>query len=93
MDPVANPYRPGAGRRPPLLAGREALLESFDVIRGRAEEARRILIRHGTKKFGPPDEQAKTHIAALTDLERLQDLIDRVLDVASWDELLTASNS
>lgn len=38
MDPVANPYRPGAGRRPPLLAGREALLDAFDVIRRRAEE-------------------------------------------------------
>ena len=38
MDPVANPYRPGAGRRPPLLAGREQLLEAFDVLRRRAEE-------------------------------------------------------
>lgn len=38
MDPVANPYRPGAGRRPPLLAGREQLLETFDVVRRRAEE-------------------------------------------------------
>lgn len=39
VDPVANPYRPGAGRRPPLLAGREPLLEAFDVVRRRAEEA------------------------------------------------------
>lgn len=38
MDPVENPYRPGAGRRPPLLAGREQLLGSFDVVRRRAEE-------------------------------------------------------
>jgi hypothetical protein len=38
MDPVVNPYRPGAGRRPPLLAGREPLLEAFDVVRRRAEE-------------------------------------------------------
>lgn len=38
MDPVANPYRPGAGRRPPLLAGREPLLEAFDVVRRRAEQ-------------------------------------------------------
>jgi hypothetical protein len=33
MDPVANPFRPGAGRRPPMLAGREALLEAFDVVK------------------------------------------------------------
>lgn len=38
MDPVVNPYRPGAGRRPPLLAGREPLIERFDVVRRRAEE-------------------------------------------------------
>lgn len=38
MDPVANPYRPGAGRRPPLLAGRQSLLDAFEVVRRRAEE-------------------------------------------------------
>lgn len=38
VDPVDNPYRPGAGRRPPLLAGREPLLSEFDVIRRRSEE-------------------------------------------------------
>ncbi len=38
MDPVVNPYRPGAGRRPLLLAGREPLLQAFDVVRRRAEE-------------------------------------------------------
>jgi len=38
VDPVENPYRPGAGRRPPLLAGREQPLDSFDVVRRRAEE-------------------------------------------------------
>lgn len=38
MDPVANPYRPGAGRRPPVLAGREPLLDAFSVVRRRAEE-------------------------------------------------------
>ncbi|MBA3372945.1 MAG: AAA family ATPase [Actinomycetota bacterium] len=38
MDPVVNPYRPGAGRRPPLLAGRQPLLEDFYVVRRRAEE-------------------------------------------------------
>lgn len=37
MDPVINPYRPGAGRRPPVLAGREPLLDAFSVIRRKAE--------------------------------------------------------
>jgi AAA ATPase domain len=38
MDPVRNPFRPGAGRRPPALAGRDALLTAFDVVVRRSEE-------------------------------------------------------
>jgi len=38
MDPVVNPYRPGAGRRPPVLAGREPSMEAFSVIRRKAAD-------------------------------------------------------
>lgn len=33
-----NPFRPGAGRRPPVLAGRSAYLDAFDVVMERAEQ-------------------------------------------------------
>jgi hypothetical protein len=46
------------------------------------------LVRLGCKKFGPPGERVEAAIGAITDLDRLRDLIDRVLDVSSWDELL-----
>lgn len=44
MDPVRNPYAPGAGQRPPELAGRDAELSAFDVLlqrvaKGRAERS------------------------------------------------------
>lgn len=55
MDAVANPYRPGAGRRPPLLAGREAMLEAFDVVRRRAEtlgEGDRSWVLNGLRGVG-----------------------------------------
>jgi len=44
MDPVRNPYAPGAGQRPPELAGRDVELEAFDVVleriaRGRPERS------------------------------------------------------
>ena len=44
MDPVANPYAPGAGQRPPELAGRDRELAAFDVLlervaRGRPERS------------------------------------------------------
>ena len=32
MDPVRNPYAPGAGQRPPELAGRAKQLDAFDVV-------------------------------------------------------------
>ena len=31
MDPISNPYSPGAGKRPPALVGRDDQLEAFDV--------------------------------------------------------------
>jgi hypothetical protein len=37
MDPVLNPYSPGAGLRPRELAGRESHVERFAVLRGRAD--------------------------------------------------------
>ena len=36
MDPVANPYSPGAGTPPPALVGRDALINSFKVMVQRA---------------------------------------------------------
>ena len=44
MDPIRNPYAPGAGQRPPELAGRDAQLDAFRfvverVARGRAERS------------------------------------------------------
>ncbi|WP_347350672.1 ATP-binding protein [Intrasporangium sp.] len=44
MDPVTNPYAPGAGQRPPELAGRDEQLRAFDVVleriaRGRSERS------------------------------------------------------
>lgn len=37
MDPVSNPYQPGAGARPRELAGRDRDLTAMDVLIGRAE--------------------------------------------------------
>lgn len=55
---------------------------------GRAEEARALLVRLGTKRFGPPSEAARAALEAVTGIERLEGLNERVLDVESWEELL-----
>lgn len=40
MDPVRNPYAPGAGSRPPALAGRDTELETFRVLLERLRHGR-----------------------------------------------------
>ncbi|MHB1403863.1 MAG: ATP-binding protein [Thiobacillus sp.] len=37
MDPRKNPYAPGAGTKPPVLAGRDEELKSFDILLQRLE--------------------------------------------------------
>lgn len=55
---------------------------------GQAVEARKILLRQGGKRFGPPDARTREAIEAITDIDRLEQLTERLLDVSSWDELL-----
>jgi predicted transposase YdaD len=57
---------------------------------GRAEEARKVLLLLGGKQFGPPDPQVRAVITA-ANLERLERLTERLLDVSSWDELLASA--
>jgi hypothetical protein len=40
MDPVRNPYSPGAGTPPPALVGRDALIEAFRIAVQRAAQGR-----------------------------------------------------
>jgi hypothetical protein len=54
MDPIRNPYAPGAGQRPPELAGRDVELETFDVVLERVARGRpeRSLVLTGLRGVG-----------------------------------------
>ena len=54
MDPVRNPYAPGAGQRPPELAGRDAELKTFDVVLERVSRGRpeRSVVLTGLRGVG-----------------------------------------
>jgi hypothetical protein len=54
MDPVRNPYAPGAGQRPPELAGRDRELAAFEVVLERVARARpeRSLVLTGLRGVG-----------------------------------------
>jgi predicted transposase YdaD len=67
----------------------EAKGEARGEAKGRVEEAREILLRHGRKKLGPASEKVEEEINELGELDRLHTLIDRILEVSTWDELLS----
>lgn len=55
MDPFANPFAPGAGSRPPELAGRDAILQAARIscgrtIKGRSARSLMLLGLRGTGK-------------------------------------------
>jgi AAA ATPase domain len=54
VDPVRNPYAPGAGQRPPELAGRDRELARFDVVLERVARGRpeRSLVLTGLRGVG-----------------------------------------
>ncbi|ROO52560.1 AAA ATPase-like protein [Micromonospora sp. Llam0] len=54
MDPIRNPYAPGAGQRPPELAGRGRELDVFDVVLERVARGRpeRSLMLTGLRGVG-----------------------------------------
>jgi hypothetical protein len=63
---------------------------------GRVEWAQRALLHLGRRTFCEPDESARRAVLAITDLDRLDRLSERLLDVLSgrlpdvstWQELL-----
>jgi hypothetical protein len=54
MDPIRNPYAPGAGQRPPELAGRDPQLRAFDIVLERVAKGRpeRSVVLTGLRGVG-----------------------------------------
>ena len=54
MDPVRNPFAPGAGQRPPELAGRDRELDAFEILLERVARGRpeRSLVLTGLRGVG-----------------------------------------
>ena len=54
MDPIRNPYAPGAGQRPPELAGRDRELKQFAVTLERVASGRpdRSMVLSGLRGVG-----------------------------------------
>jgi predicted transposase YdaD len=57
---------------------------------GRVEGEQKLLLRQGTKRFGNPNATTVAAIEAVRDIDRLENLGERILDpgIRDWDELL-----
>jgi predicted transposase YdaD len=56
---------------------------------GLLEEAKSLLLRLGQKKLGKADTSSKASIEALTDIQQVELLAERLFEVTAWPELLS----
>ncbi len=57
-------------------------------VEGEVKGERNAVLRMGGKRFGPPDAATNAALEAITSTEMFERLIDRLLEVESWAELL-----
>ncbi|MFO0823723.1 MAG: hypothetical protein U0792_11500 [Gemmataceae bacterium] len=72
-----------------LIFGRgEARGEVLGEARGRVAEAQALVLSLGAKRFGPAPAKFETALRAITDLERVERIANRLLDATDWNDLL-----
>ncbi|MET7243004.1 ATP-binding protein [Methylobacterium sp. EM32] len=88
MDPSANPYAPGAGTRPPLLAGRDDLVANATTALARAKRGRhgKSFVAVGLRGVGKTVVLNK--VLELAEAERYQVAYIEAHDNASLASLL-----
>jgi hypothetical protein len=67
----------------------QAILEEGEE-KGCLKEAKKLLLRLGSVRFGAPDETAQATLTGLNNLEQVEELTERVLHVESWQDLIAA---
>ncbi|MGH7226091.1 MAG: DUF4351 domain-containing protein [Gemmataceae bacterium] len=65
----------------------QAILRKGEA-KGQAKEARRMLLLQGRSRFGEPTPEVVAAVDALADVEKLEQLGVKLLQVSSWQELL-----
>lgn len=65
----------------------QMILEEVEA-KGALRHGRRILLHLGNERFGPPGKSIRAVIESLTDLEKVDRIISRILHAGSWKELL-----
>jgi hypothetical protein len=65
----------------------QAILQE-GLVEGAVQEARKLLLRLGSKKLGRPSTRTQAALAKIADLGRLEALVERLETVESWRALL-----
>lgn len=68
----------------------DMMRDSGKIAEWEARVLRETLIRQGRKRFGEPDATVVQALEAITSVEALQQLAERLLEVESWQELLAS---
>ena len=71
-----------------VMEMKESSTYQYILNEGRADEARRMFLRLGRKRLGEPDAETQAILDAITAIEQLEVLADRLFEVETWQELL-----
>lgn len=71
----------------------ESVVYQAIMAKGALREARKLVLRIGQHRFGPPDATVTAIVEATTDLERLEQMAVAAHEVSSWAEVLAAPSS
>jgi hypothetical protein len=63
------------------------ILEEGEEI-GRAKQLRKDLLQLARKRLGAPPAPATQALESLNDISRMERMLDRVIEVSNWQELL-----
>ncbi len=72
-----------------VLGMKESVTYQAIVEEGHLLGVRQVILRLGQKLFGPIDEATEKALNAIDDVRKLDRLSERILDVNSWQELLS----
>jgi len=72
-----------------LAADAEKIGMAKGRVEGRVEAEAETILRLGTKRFGAPPADIEVAIQEIRDSERLDRIIDRILDAADWQDLVS----
>jgi hypothetical protein len=71
-----------------VLTMEESVTYQGIIRRGKVEGERQALLRLGRKHFGDPPAEVVAALDAIQEIQKLEELLLRVEEVASWPELL-----